>query len=113
MKLVMFSILFLFIPASNSYAQYQKAFFQEQVNLESGSYRGYAEIQIKNLVLVRDGSIGNLLPADTYYIQMIYYGIFLHPRNELKYKREIEDWKEFDKKELFRSNIVQVDLVDN
>jgi hypothetical protein len=60
------------------------------------------------------GNTGSLLPAGTYYIQMIYYGVFLRPyHEELKYEQQIDEWKASDKKELFRSNVIKVDLVEN
>jgi hypothetical protein len=60
------------------------------------------------------GSAGSLLPPGTYYIQMIYYGVFLRPYHKvLKYEQQIDKWQASDRKELFRSNVVKVDLVDN
>jgi len=185
---------------ANYGAQDRKILFREQVNLESGSYKGYAELVVKDPVLRRGqqfiiqisfhntgggayffnpffnrlidlpaqlaifdsqkeyignllyweggsrrtpgrndwtfiwngfvgtniermagyvpgtnyGSTGSLLPPGTYYIQMIYYGVFLRPyHEELKYEQQIDEWKASDKKELFRSNVINVDLVDN
>jgi hypothetical protein len=200
MKSVVCSVFCALALDANSLAQDQKAMFRERINLESGSYRGYAELDVKDPVLRRGqefttqitfhntgggayffnplfnrlidlpaqlaifdsqkeyignllyrevGSIrtpgpydwtyilggsvrknikrmagyvpgtkynstGSLLPPGTYYIQMIYYGVFLRPYHEgLKYEQQIDEWKASDKKELFRSNVVKIDLVDN
>jgi hypothetical protein len=199
MKLPAFSIFCALALVTNCGAQDRKILFREQVNLESGSYRGHAELKVVDSVLKRGqpfttqitfhntgggayffnpffntlidlpaqlaifdsrkeyigdllhwvggsrrstgpndwtfiwggfvgtsfertagyvpgtkyDSVRNPLPPGTYYIQMIYHGVFLHPHQELKHKQEIDDWKTFDKKELFRSNVIKIDLVDN
>jgi hypothetical protein len=117
------------LPAQLAIFDSQKEYIGNLLNWEGGSRRtpgrddwtfiwsGFVGTNIERTAGyvpgTKYGSSGSLLPPGTYYIQMIYYGVFLHPPHELKYKQDIDEWKAFDKKELFRSNVVKVDLVDN
>src|SRR5262245_11608427 len=179
MKSVVFSVFCALALCANSLAQDQKTIFRERINLESGSYRGYAELEVKDPVLRRGrefttqitfhntgggayffnpffnrlidlpaqlaifdsqkeyignllhweggsrrtperndwtyiwggfvgttiermagyvprtkyGSADSLLPPGTYYIQMIYYGVFLrHYHEGTKYEHQIDEW---------------------
>jgi len=197
MRLVTLTVLTIFIFVSSPFGQTQRAPFREQVNLDFGTYRGQAELQVETPTLIRGKTftcrvtfnnsregryfynpffnnwidlpaqlavfdrnreyIGNLfwqadlkmargpedwvyvgkgfvgtsfkmiaghvpgtryekskelLPKGSYYLQMIYYGVFLHPRHELDSKQERDKWDELDNKEMFRSNLVKVELTD-
>lgn len=55
---------------------------------------------------------GNLLPSGTYYLQLIMYKAFLSPNPFRVVGEKINFYKTFDRSELFRSNVLKVQLVD-
>ncbi|HXG67585.1 MAG TPA: hypothetical protein VNO70_20955 [Blastocatellia bacterium] len=62
--------------------------------------------------LTKYGSRGNLLPAGTYYIQLILYRAFLSPNPFRTLGDKIDFYKTFDRSELCRSNAIKIEIAE-
>ena len=75
------------------------------INIPSGSYVG-------TTISERSGQLDSKrLLAGTYYLQMIYNKSFIAPQPNNR-KQVLEFYKKFDESELFRSNVLQIKLVE-
>ena len=62
--------------------------------------------------LTKYGSMGNLLPPGTYYIQLILYRAFLSPNPFRTLGDKMDFYKTFDRSELCRSNVIKIEIVE-
>jgi hypothetical protein len=81
--------------------------------LPSGSYVGIKlDLMGANIFNPKYGDKVHLLEAGTYYIQMIFYRAFVWPNLFGVDKEKTDLYKNFDKQELFRSNVIRIQFVD-
>ena len=62
--------------------------------------------------LTKFGSMGSLLPAGRYYIQLILYKAFLSTNPSHLIGDKPDFYKTFDRSEVIRSNAIQIEIID-
>ena len=119
------------IPLPGQLAIYDsnKEYIGDLLRFEGGSQKGVADgdwlflyggshvgtnigFRAGYVPLTKFGSMGSLLPAGRYYIQLILYKAFLstNPSHLLGDKPDF--YKTFDRSEVIRSNAIQIEIID-